>query len=88
MFILKGILTIVIAVAAFFYISDFPGKAKWLFKTEKQFMLRKSVVNETESEGRVTRQDLAGFFKDPKNYLRAIMYFCTSHIVLCSSVTN
>lgn len=77
-FILEGILTIVVAVAAFFFVSDFPNEAKWLSETERHFVLQKSRVHGTESEGKVTRRDLAGFFKEPSNYLGAVMYFCRS----------
>ncbi|KAI0098094.1 putative allantoate permease [Hypoxylon sp. NC0597] len=75
-FILEGILTILIAIAAFFYVSDFPAEASWLTKTEKQFILQRTGVSEISSEGRVTRRDLVEFFKDPKNAVGAIMYFC------------
>ncbi|KAI0841291.1 putative allantoate permease [Hypoxylon sp. FL0890] len=74
-FILEGILTVLVAVAAFFYVSDFPSEASWLTDAEKQFVLQRTRAHETDSEGKVTRQDLVEFFKDPKNYLGAIMYF-------------
>ncbi|KAI1105327.1 putative allantoate permease [Jackrogersella minutella] len=74
-FILEGILTIVVAIAAFFFVSDFPSDASWLSETERQFVLSKTRGHEIESEGKVTRQDLIEFFKDPKNYLGALMYF-------------
>ncbi|KAI1073453.1 putative allantoate permease [Whalleya microplaca] len=74
-FILEGILTVLVAVSSFFFVSDFPNEAKWLSETEKQIVLRKTRVDETTSEGKVTGRDLAEFFKDPMNYLGAIMYF-------------
>ncbi|KAI1378859.1 putative allantoate permease [Hypoxylon crocopeplum] len=74
-FILEGILTILVAVTAFFYVSDFPSEARWLSETEKQFILKKTCANDTMSETKVTRRDLSEFFKDPKNYVGAIMYF-------------
>lgn len=76
-FILEGALTILVAIVAFFYVSDFPDEAKWLSKTEKQFVLSKTRPQETES-GKITVRDITEFFKDPKSYLGAIMYFCKS----------
>lgn len=76
-FILEGILTILVAITAFFCVSDFPSEAKWLSETEKRFVLSKTRPQETESE-KVTMRDLVEFFKDPKNYLGGVMYFCKS----------
>ncbi|KAI1416894.1 putative allantoate permease [Hypoxylon sp. FL1857] len=75
-FILEGILTILIATTSFFFISDFPTEASWLTEEEKAIVLRRTRSSETVSEGKVTGRDLAEFFKDPKNLLAAIMYFC------------
>ncbi|KAI2780626.1 putative allantoate permease [Daldinia loculata] len=75
-FILEGILTILVAIAGYFFVSDFPGEAKWLSEREKQFVLRKTRAEETTSEQKITGKDVTEFFKDPKNYLGAIMYFC------------
>lgn len=75
-FILEGILTMLVALAAFLLISDFPAEATWLSEAEKQFVLDKTHSNETSS--RVTSRDLAVFFKDPKSFLGALMYFCKS----------
>lgn len=75
-FILEGILTSMVGVASFFLVSDFPSEAKWLSEKEKQIVLERTDVRRTAATGRVTRLDLAEFFKDPKNYLGAVMYFC------------
>ncbi|OTA94314.1 hypothetical protein M434DRAFT_20964 [Hypoxylon sp. CO27-5] len=75
-FILEGILTILIAIAAFFFVSDFPAEVSWLTDTEKQFILQRTGGSAISSEGRVTWRDLAEFFKDPKNEVGALMYFC------------
>lgn len=77
-FILEGILTILVAITAFFYVSDFPDNAKWLSEREKAYHLRKTGMHETGPDGKVTLRDLAEFFRDPKNYVGAIMYFCKS----------
>ncbi|KAI0905023.1 putative allantoate permease [Ustulina deusta] len=74
-FILEGIVTILVGFAAFFFVADFPSDATWLSEAEKRFVLSKSQKHEIGSEERITRRDLAVFFKDPKNYFGAIMYF-------------
>jgi MFS family permease len=73
-FILEGILTCLVAVAAYFYISDFPSEAKWLTETERQFVLARTGEQETADE-KITGKDLVVFFKEPTNYLGALMYF-------------
>lgn len=77
-FILEGILTCVVAFLAYFFVSDFPSQAKWLTETERQAVLAKTGEHETAVD-KITGRDLADFFKEPMNYLAAIMYFCRSH---------
>ncbi|KAI9168067.1 transporter [Paramyrothecium foliicola] len=75
-FILEGILTIVVAGMAFFWTCDFPSEATWLTEEEKEFVLRRTRAVETEKqEGPVTMRDLGEFFKEPMNYLGAVIYF-------------
>jgi MFS family permease len=75
-FILEGILSILVAFAAFFLVSDFPGQAGWLSQREKQFVLKRTQNDDKVSAEHVTLQGIVSFFKDPKNYLGAIMYLC------------
>jgi MFS family permease len=75
-FILEGILTIVVAMVSFFGVSDFPDDAAWLSPRERRAVLNKTRAESVGLQGKVTRQDLARFFSDPKNYLAAVMYFC------------
>jgi MFS family permease len=75
-FILEGMLTIIVAFMAFFLTCDFPNEAKWLTDAEKEFVLRRTrAVDSEKQEGPVTKQDLVDFFKEPLNYLGALMYF-------------
>lgn len=76
-FILEGILTCIVAGAAYFFISDFPSDAKWLTENERRFVLAKTGEHETADE-KITGRDLVEFFKEPTNYLGALMYFCKS----------
>lgn len=77
-FILEGLLSIVVAAAAFFLVSDFPEEATWLSQRERDFVLQWTQSDNTASEESVSFRDITEFFRDPKNYLGAIMYFCKS----------
>lgn len=82
-FILEGILTILIGVVAYFFVSDFPSDAKWLSETERRFVLTRTRTHDSTST-KVTWSDMLEFFRDPKNYLAAVMYFCKlPHESLC-----
>jgi sugar phosphate permease len=75
-FILEGILTIVVAGMAFFLTCDFPSDAGWLTDAEKDFVLRRTHASDSDkTEGPITLRDLGAFFKEPMNWLGAIMYF-------------
>jgi MFS family permease len=74
-FILEGIATILIGCIAFFLVTDFPQEATWLTEDEKKFVLSKTNSYETEKFA-LTSSDLVSFFRDIRNYLGAIMYFC------------
>ena len=76
-FILEGICTILIGVLAFFSITDFPKEAKWLSEAERNFILAKTGQNEPHTVP-VTLKDVANFFKKPKHWIAAVMYFCKS----------
>ena len=76
-FILEGLLTCVIAFAAFFIISDFPDEAKWLSEDERTFIearLQAEQGSSTENL-RIGVRDIVQVFKDYKIYLGGIMYF-------------
>lgn len=73
-FILEGILTCLVAAAAYFFVSDFPSGAKWLTEKERKFVLARTEEHKTAHD-KITSEDLLQFFKDPSNYLGALMYF-------------
>ena len=72
-FILEGILTILIGVAAFFFVTDFPREAKWLNSAEKEFVLNKTGHDESHTVS-VKPEDIKKYFSDVKNHLGAVMY--------------
>ena len=76
-FILEGLVTIIIGVTAFFTVADFPENSKWLTAAEKQFLLdqnTKSTIDVASSSVKVS--DVLVFFKDIRNVIGGIIYFC------------
>lgn len=72
-FVLEGLATILVGVASFFLISEFPEEAKWITPAEREFVLARQ---QTSLNDKVTLKDIGIFFKDIKNYFAAVMYFC------------
>ncbi|KAK8052475.1 MFS general substrate transporter [Apiospora rasikravindrae] len=73
-FILEGIATVLVAVAAFFTITDFPREAKWLTEDEREFVMNKTESKESVAHP-VTFRDVLAFLAKPKHWLGALMYF-------------
>lgn len=71
-FILEGIATILVGIAAFFLVSDFPDDAKWLTEEEREFVIARAVGGNKKQP--VTWGNIYYFFKDLKNILGGIMY--------------
>jgi MFS family permease len=74
-FILEGTVTVLIGIASFFFVTDFPKEATWLTDREKDFILAKNKAGETHTTP-VEPRDVVLFFKDVRNILGAVMYFC------------
>lgn len=76
-FILEGTLTCVLAVAAYFLISDFPEDAKWLIEEERVYIKARLRVDQGSSmaERRTTVRDIIQVFKDYNIFLGGLMYF-------------
>lgn len=73
-----------IAIAAFFLISDFPQEARWLTDEERKFVMARVGANE-EQGGAVTSGSILAFFMDIKNIMGGIIYFgefCRHHYLL------
>ncbi|KAI0517533.1 major facilitator superfamily domain-containing protein [Xylaria bambusicola] len=73
-FILEGIATILVAVAALFFVSDFPREANWLSENEREFLLKKTESEEPHTVP-ITTVDIKSFLSKPTNWLGALMYF-------------
>jgi MFS family permease len=74
-FILEGILTILVGIAAFFFVSNFPSDATWLDEDERAFAIARTKSGDHDHVLSVSGADLRIFFSDLKNYLGAVMYF-------------
>lgn len=74
-FILEGIVTVLVGLASFFCITDFPREAKWLSEEEREFLLRKTGVDESHNAP-ITIEDVLAFFGKLENWFAAVMYFC------------
>lgn len=77
-FILEGIATILVGITAYFLVADFPDEATWLTDEERNFVLKRT-GNTEKSHEPVIGKSLLHFFRDPKNLLSAVIYFCESH---------
>ncbi|KAH8702563.1 putative MFS transporter [Talaromyces proteolyticus] len=76
-FIIEGLLTIVIAVIAFWIIPDFPETVTWLNEEERSFIkakLENDVGKSTHSRS-ITLKDTLNVFKDYKIFFAALAYF-------------
>lgn len=77
-FILEGILTILVGIASFFLVTDFPWEATWLSIEERELVLARTQTSQVHTVS-VQRRDIVSFFRDAKNWLAAIMYFSMLH---------
>ncbi|NHV25887.1 MFS transporter [Burkholderia sp. D-99] len=75
MFLLEGLPSSVIAVAAFFYLTDKPADANWLTTDEKAFLIRQ-VDNDKKLHGEPARSSWAGgVFRNPRIYVLVAINF-------------
>ncbi|KAJ2995771.1 hypothetical protein NUW58_g1179 [Xylaria curta] len=73
-FILEGIVTVLVGVAAFFCISNFPREADWLSESEREFTLKRTESDEPLTVP-ITSTDIKVFLLKATNWLGALMYF-------------
>ena len=71
-FILEGIATILIGIAAFFFVCDFPDDAKWLTEEERAFVIARAAGSNKAQP--IKLADIRHFFMDLKNLLGGMMY--------------
>lgn len=73
-FILEGIATIVIGIAAYFLVSDFPTDARWLSAEERDFVIARTATDDG-SASPVTARKVISFFGNVRNLIGGFMYF-------------
>lgn len=76
-FILEGILTCILSVAAYFLVADFPEHAQWLNEDERAFIVGRLVADQgpSEMENKITWQGVIETFKNWQMLPGAFMYF-------------
>lgn len=76
-FILEGLATCVIAVIAFFTVTDFPEDAKWLNESERTFLIERLKQEQGESnlEEAIGLKGVVQSLSDAKTILAGFMYF-------------
>jgi MFS family permease len=76
-FILEGLATCVIAVIAFFAVTDFPEDAKWLTKSERAFLIGRLEQEQGESnlEEAIGFKGVLQSLSDVKTIVAGFMYF-------------
>ncbi|KAI7969539.1 hypothetical protein EIK77_005169 [Talaromyces pinophilus] len=76
-FCLEGVASILVGIAAYFFVVDFPKEASWLTPEEKAFVTAKTRSDESHVAP-VTARDVLHYLGDLKSHLGAIMYFSKS----------
>lgn len=78
-FIIPGIVTIILAVPFYIFVSDFPEKAKWLNSTQRAFMQRRLFEDRGEELEKLQRKHLIEACKDWKVWMMgSLMGFPTA----------
>ena len=80
-FILEGIVTIIIGIAAYFLVADFPADARWLSPEEREFVLARTATDDGVASP-VTASKVVSFFANVKNLIGGFMYFGKSYVLL------
>ncbi len=73
-FILEGMATILIGIASYFLVSDFPENAKWLTEDERAFVMARAAAGKADGE-EITFKKVLLFFANIKHLLAGIIYF-------------
>ena len=85
-FIIEGLATIVISIAAYFLVPDFPADARWLNAEERRLVIARTATDD-ESASSITVREIESFFRDLKNLVGGLMYFsgCCDCEGICES---
>lgn len=80
-FILEGLLTLVIAIAAYFYMTDYPAKAKFLTPEERKETTRRLTEDRTALADEYSTKFMWHAFKDWKIWVNVLITL--GYVVFC-----
>jgi MFS family permease len=77
-FILEGLITSVVAIILFFFISDFPEEVKWLTDEERAFVRAKLArdVGKSAHQTKIGARQVLEVFKDCKSIIGVLKAIC------------
>jgi MFS transporter, ACS family, tartrate transporter len=75
LYVVEAAPSILLSVGVFFYLTDFPGEARWL-RTEEIGWLKARLQAEKQQRESVERFSLLKSLTDPRILLCAVVYFC------------
>lgn len=81
-FIIEGAVTVIVGVAALFFLADFPEKAKWLTERERHIATRRVRVDESKKV--YTHPTLKETFLMMKDW--KLIVYCVQYFIATSSV--
>ncbi|MFJ5695577.1 MFS transporter [Arthrobacter sp. NPDC093125] len=74
LFLIQGIPTVLLGIAAWFYLTDHPRHAKWLTAAERQW-LAATVESEHQTASQVGHTSVGRTLRDPRVWTLGIVYF-------------
>ncbi|WWC85182.1 uncharacterized protein L201_000040 [Kwoniella dendrophila CBS 6074] len=74
LFIIEGLITVVIAVVAYFVLPNYPTTTKWLSESEKRLAVARLSTGHEEGSDMSHKQAFIIALKDPKTYVFMIIY--------------
>ncbi|WVF68722.1 hypothetical protein IAT40_003494 [Kwoniella sp. CBS 6097] len=77
LFIIEGLITVAISVAAFFVLPNYPTTTKWLSQAEQDLAVARIAAGRDESDDEIHMSHMQAFMaalKDPKTYVFMLIY--------------
>nr|XP_019043076.1 hypothetical protein I302_08787 [Kwoniella bestiolae CBS 10118]OCF22006.1 hypothetical protein I302_08787 [Kwoniella bestiolae CBS 10118] len=74
LFIIEGSLTVVIAIAAYFVLPNYPTTTKWLSEAEKELAVARLAVGHEEGSDMTHGEAFMAALKDPKTWVFMLIY--------------
>nr|XP_018264181.1 uncharacterized protein I303_04063 [Kwoniella dejecticola CBS 10117]OBR86339.1 hypothetical protein I303_04063 [Kwoniella dejecticola CBS 10117] len=80
LFIIEGLITVVIASAAYFILPNYPTTTHWLSDSERDLAVARLAVGREQGTDISHRAAFIGAFKDPKTYVFMLIYNVTNSV--------